>query len=334
MRIAVKLSERQWAVGILSLIAALLAPGICRAAFGQTAGQQPQRPLGVLVKFKDGKSLTTQSLKREGNNVIVSVPMNTGSAQAQVLAGASSNGPVPTAEQHPQAVSMAQVGYSVANIARIEFPVPPQIKSSTDLMLHDKPMAAIAQIEPIVAFYRPFQDVPGNWWPQAASLKLSALVRLKREGDAEALITDLARCSDPEAAMAARVQQAASMIRRRNYEAARPLLQGAVKESRNPETLALAWVAMGDVELAAKNYDPALLAYLHVPVYFPEQEIQMPASLLGSARAFAGLSDFQKAQDNLDQLKKQYPSSSEASASETELKKIEQAKRAEKASAS
>ena len=70
-----------------------------------------------------------------------------------------------------------------------------------------------------------------------------------------------------------------------------------------------------------RAYDGAVLAYLHVPVFYEDEKLWMPPALLGSARAFRGLADLERAKKSLNDLTAQYPKSAQAEVARKELEK-------------
>ena len=86
--------------------------------------------------------------------------------------------------------------------------------------------------------------------------------------------------------------------------------------------LAPAWVQIGAARLCQREFKPALLAYLHVPIYTPDRARLMPAALLGSARAYLGLEDKHRAEDTLNELLTTYPAAPEASEARQQLQKL------------
>ena len=270
---------------------------------------QPSVSAGVTILLRDGKSITATSVRREGNNVMASVALNFTASSGAAPAGA------------------AQIGYPVSSIAKIDFPEPPQIKGARENLARGKAEEALTQIEPIVAFYQPFRDVPGNWWTPSALVKLNALVSLHREGEAEAMIAHLSQTgSDPEAALAARVQLAAGWARKGDSSKALTVFDAAIKQSKTGETLAQAWVGKGNALLAGKEFADALRAFLHVPVFYPEQKLVMPGALLGSAKAYLALEDAANGKNALGDLTIHYPESPEAAIAKEELQKMEKTK--------
>ena len=65
---------------------------------------------------------------------------------------------------------------------------------------------ALADIEPVVKYYEPFRDLAGNFWAQAALLKVSALAGMQLDKEAETLGDEIRKnVTDPETARAAQL---------------------------------------------------------------------------------------------------------------------------------
>jgi len=216
------------------------------------------------------------------------------------------------------------VAYPVSSIAKIEFPEPPEITEATDLMVQGKTADALAKINPVVAAQAPFKDIPGNWWAQAAQIKLAALGATPgSEADSEMLISDMLNAADPEVVLYARLRQAVNLARKGNSKQAITVCDAVIKQSKRKATLAEAWYTKGSGLLQESQYDAAQLALLHIPVYYSDQKLLMPGALLKSSRAYSGNEDYANAKATLEELMKNYPGSVEAVQAKTELKKVE-----------
>ncbi|MGZ4967488.1 MAG: tetratricopeptide repeat protein, partial [Chthoniobacterales bacterium] len=219
--------------------------------------------------------------------------------------------------------SAGEVGQPISSIAKIEFPEPQGLKVAADLLSQGQAEKALAEITPVLAFYEQFRDIPGAWWAQAAVIKVSALAALGRDVDAEPLAQQIQRtATDPETARAANLRIASSLVKKQEYEKAAQICDAAIKESTRPEVLADAWVTKGNVLLAQKDWDDALLAFLRVPVFYRDEKLFMPPALLGSARAYRRLDDIEHAKRALKDLIAAFPKSSEAAIAQTELQKL------------
>ena len=219
--------------------------------------------------------------------------------------------------------SSGEVGYQISTIAKINFPEPPQLKTTAAFLSQGEPERALADIGPVVKYYHPFRTVPGNWWAQAALLQVSALGGMQLDREAETLGEQIRKSSnDPETARAAQLQLIPGLVRSENFEKALQLCETVIKDSTKPEVLAEAWVRKGDTLLAQRQWDGAVLAYLHVPVFYEDEKRWMPPALLGSGRAFRGLEDLERAKRSLNDLTAQYPKSAQAEMARAELQKM------------
>ncbi len=246
--------------------------------------------------LKTGQTIQTKGVRRSGDMVMGSVQVGQ---------------------------SRGEVGYQASTIARINFPEPPQLKTTAALLSQGEPAKALADIGQVVKYYEPFRDVPGNYWAQAALLEVSALAGMQLDKEAEALGEQIRKNStDPETARAAQLQIVGSLVRKEDYAKALALCDAVIKESARPSVLAEAWVKKGDALLAQRQWDTAVLAYLHVPVFYENEKLWMPPALLGSARAFRGLEDLENAKKSLNDLTAQYPKSAQAETARAELQKL------------
>jgi tetratricopeptide (TPR) repeat protein len=252
---------------------------------------------GQTIILKTDQRVETLGLRRDGDMVLGKVQVGGGSGE---------------------------IGYHLSQIAKIEFPEPRGLKSAADLMTQGQPEKALAEIEPVVAFYQAFKEIPGSWWSQAALIKVSMLAALQRAGEAEALAADIQKSvTDPETARGAQVRLAGGLIRKRDFQKALAICDAAIKESLDPEIVANAWLNKGDALFAQKEWDAALLAYLHVPVFFPDQKLVMPGALLGSGKASALLDDKTQATRSFNDLIAAFPKSAQAAVAQSELQKLQ-----------
>ncbi|HEY1581898.1 MAG TPA: tetratricopeptide repeat protein [Chthoniobacterales bacterium] len=255
------------------------------------------RPVsGQNILLKIGQTIETKGVRRDGDVVM-----------GKIQIGSSSG----------------EVGYQLSTISKIDFPEPPQLKSAAGFLSQGEPEKALADIEPVVKYYQPFRDVTGNYWAQAALLKVSALGGMQLDKEAAALGEEIRQhVTDPETARAAQLQLVPGLIRQEDYPKALQLCDVVIKESSRGDVLAEAWVLKGDACFAQRRWDSAVLAYLHVPVFYQDEKRWMPPALLGSARAFRGLEDLESARKSFNDLAAGFPKSAQAEIARAELKKL------------
>ena len=248
------------------------------------------------IVLTTGQRIDALGIRREGELILGKVQIGTGSGE---------------------------VGYHIPQIAKVEFPEPRGLKEASDLLGQGHADKALAEINQVVSFYEPFKDVPGGWWAQAALIKVSSLGALGRDAEAESLAAQIEKSvADPETARAARLGLAAGLIRKENFEAAAKICDSTIKESARPDILAEAWVKKGDLLFAEKKWDEALIAYLHVPIFYPDEKLSLPRALLGSALSYLRLDDNDRAKKSLSELIDAFPKSAEAATAQIEIQKI------------
>lgn len=248
------------------------------------------------ILLQTGQKIETQGVRRDGDMVMGKVQVGTGTGE---------------------------VGYHLPQIAKVEFPEPRALKAAAEFLVRGQPDKALAEINPVITYYNPFKDVPGNWWAQAALIKVSILAAQQKEKEAETLAGEIEKSAkDPDMARAAQLKLVNALIRKSEFEKAIGICDTALKSSIDPTTLATAWIAKGDALFARKDWDEALVAYLHVPIFYPDEKILQPAALLGSGKAYRRLNDRDRAKKSLNELVSSYPQSAEANAAQTELKKL------------
>jgi len=249
------------------------------------------------ITFKNGKKTPGAGLKRSGDTILSAISVAGGSGT---------------------------VGYPISNIARIDFPKPAALEKATKLLSEGKAKAALTEVESVISAQSPFRSIPGNWWARAAAVKLIALVSLRQDQAAGQLLAEVRKGDlEPATRQLADLSNAMLLSRKGDYEQSIDLLAPILKDSRDPGTLAAAWVCEGDNRLGLKEPSSALRAYLHLPVFYPEQALWMPGALLGSARAFEAIDDLERANGSLDTLLKDYGSSPEAGLAVLDRKRIE-----------
>jgi TolA-binding protein len=114
------------------------------------------------------------------------------------------------------------------------------------------------------------------------------------------------------------------MIRRQEYDKAARVCEEAIKESTQTEVLADAWLNKANLLFAQKQSGAALMAYLHVPVFFRDARLVLPDALLGSVRAYRRLDDAEHAKKAAQELTAAFPKAPQVALAQAEVQKIQQ----------
>jgi len=250
-----------------------------------------------MILLKSGESVPATTFQRQGDLLMVAVTNSTG--------------------------SKGQVAYYISDVVELQFPQPPEMIATSDLIAKGRAARALEVIEPIVAFQKTIRDIPGNWWAKTALVKCTALVALNRPADAELILKDIATTStEPEIQLAAKLQLAL-LDPPKDPAVALAAYDGVISQSTDTKTLTQAWLAEGDLYLAQHQADEALMAYLTVTVFYPQNNPQVPRALWGAAQAYAKLKDSKNQDLTLNDIVTHYPDNPEASLAKAEIMKKE-----------
>jgi tetratricopeptide (TPR) repeat protein len=249
--------------------------------------------------LKDGRIVPAPKMRRTGENLFVAVQIGS---------------------------SQGEAGIPYASIVRADFPPPAELATAAELIAQGKNEEALAALAPAFGFFQPIADVPGSWWPQLALLKAEALEKSGRSKDSAVLLDQIVRSAkDPTSVEMARLRLTRSLIAQGKYAEAQAICDAALeKHADNGAISAECWIRSGDIQFAQKQYEPALLAYLHVPALYARQSAFMPAALLGSARAYIGLKEIPRGTEALSEIVQEFPSTAEAKTASEELKRLTQ----------
>jgi tetratricopeptide (TPR) repeat protein len=247
--------------------------------------------------LKNGQSMAADDLKRDGDMLTVMIKTPNGGS--------------------------GRVGFQVEDVASLDLPAPDGFAEAQQLASQGQYDHALTEIEPILAYQKTIQDVPGNWWAHAALVKASSLAGLNRDDEARALLTEISANSTDIVVLSRVKLQVALLTKLKDPQEAIDTIDAAVGQIKDPDTLTRACIAEGNIHLSQHESDSALLDYLTVVVFYPEHNPLLGKALLGAGRAYANLKDFTNATKIFEKVITTYPDSPEADSSKTELSKIQ-----------
>jgi tetratricopeptide (TPR) repeat protein len=127
---------------------------------------------------------------------------------------------------------------------------------------------------------------------------------------------------DPESRLAAKLQLTL-LAPPADPAQALAVYDAVINQSSDTKTLTQAWLAKGDLHYAQHNFDEALMAYLTVTVFYPENNPLLPRALWGAAQSYARLKDRKNQDLTLQELVKNYPDNPETVLARAEILKQE-----------
>lgn len=219
---------------------------------------------------------------------------------------------------------VGKVGYPLATIDRLEMAKPPQMVQAEGLLATGKFAQAAAAIEPVIASQQALRGIKGNYWAQASLVKTSAQIGEGKGQDAAALLTQLSLYTlDPSVVATAKARLAGILAqggKEKAGEAIR-LADEIIASSENRSVLAEAYLARGRACFAQDNFSDALMAYLHLPVFYDGQPTSTAAAVLGSGRCYMALGDTRRGVRTFLEIEDQFPNMPEAAAAKAEMEK-------------
>lgn len=267
---------------------------VCRFLFGASV----LLPLGVradTLVLKDGRTVVGKSFLRQGNTI--------------VLTSGPNGEPV-----------TESTGIPLAEIAKVDCDVPTVFGTAPALLAVGKFTKALEEVEPALKAAETYVDLPGCRWPELFVLRAHILVAMGKDADAVTMASTMRKTKTPVLVCNSQALLALIAARKGDHGEAASLVEDAlIDESSSPGAIAASSVARGLCLLEKKQYPEALKAFLELPVFLPDETALSGIALLGSARAYYGMEDFDRSIATLESLIKTRPETPEITTAETLL---------------
>ena len=249
------------------------------------------------VSLQNGQTSPYQSLARQGDMLMLTIKTPSGGT--------------------------GQVGYQVADVARIDQPLPQEIAAASALVAQGKFAQALQTITPVVEQQQTLRDLAGNDWAQAALVQVSALAGEQKLDEAKALVTEIGNFSKDPAVLNAVKLQITLATKFTDPDQALAAYDAILAASTEPLTASPAWLAEGDIHFARHEYDSALMAYLTIAVFYPEHNPFLAKALWGAGQSYGKLKDEKNALKTFHQLADAFPEAPETTLAKAEIVKKE-----------
>ncbi len=286
-------------------IAVVLTAAIALAGFSPPAEAQ------ALI-LKDNSKLTPEQFSIEGGKVLKKVQIGT---------------------------NIATTPLQMSTIQRMDWPRPEELVAASDMLSRGQTKEALELLAKGRAFFEPFKDIPGNWYAELSIAQLEAMsnsedftATLKALADAQRLKLDDAQRLKLKIVKLNVDRQASS-----DYVGTIVQAENILSESTDSSVGAAVWMIIGEVYTKQKDWEKALMAYLHVPVFYGTQAQKVPEAELQAARTLAKMRRFEDAQSYYARLEESYKGSGIAETATKEkagingLKNDEEAEKAKEA---
>lgn len=250
------------------------------AAAGLFAGAA----FGQAIVLKDGTRIPDTEFKLDGSKIIRTVKIGETSATTEL------------ARQ---------------NIGYLDWPEPTEILEARNLMAQAKSAEALALLKKGVDFFEQFQSIEGNWYQP---LLFAYVETLSQAGQFEDTIKLLPRLRalqlTDEQKMTLRIIQL-DIDRQTSTEYASILAeaQGILSDTSDSSVGAAIWMIIADIHAKKKEWEPALMAYLRVPVFYGTQMQRVPDAELKAGQMLVKMKRYEDAQALFSRLADSYKGS-------------------------
>lgn len=254
-------------------------------------------PGAITVILKDGSSATAETLTAQGSGFSLKPP---GGGAARVIAA--------------------------AQIERLEMDPPVLLAEVEAAYTADDMTRTLTALGKLKVELEPLKNIEGGreWWIEGEFLRAHILLSQKRVADVETSMKEIAANGS-----AAEKRHAAVFLAHLTALAGDPhqgleTLKSLILEARDAETLADAWLFTGQHRAAINEPAEALLAFMRVPVFYPERRLPLAAARLGAARCHMALEDHAAARRVLKELLSTQGTSAEGKEAKKLLTQVEQ----------
>jgi tetratricopeptide (TPR) repeat protein len=241
--------------------------------------------MAQMLVLKDGTQLGTEAFKIEGGKVYRVVQL----------------GPDKT----------AQSLLPTANILKIDWPDVEELTEANNLLAAGKTAEAVAVLKKGKDFFEPFENVEGNRYSEVYLAYVDALSQSGAFEDTLKAIPGL-RLLKLTSEQQLKLKIIQLNIDRQTSSNPKSIVAQAeiiLSDTDDSAVSASLWTLIGDVYFRAKDWEQALMAYLHVPVFFGTQVQKVPEAELNAARCLREMRRFEDATGYYTRLEETYPGS-------------------------
>jgi tetratricopeptide (TPR) repeat protein len=257
------------------------------------------------ITLKDGRVVETQGVTVKDTTVMAKVELQPG--------------------------QVGEIGIPLDQIEKVNFAVPVEVTQAVEKLHDGKTIEAGAFADAAMKSQAATKKVPGSPWPTAALVKAQVLMAQGKPQDAKKLSQEVMDTSvDPETKFGAEIHLAAVDALEGKPAPAIAVYERVQKESHDPHVLSTAAIFMGQARLDLKQWEDALLAFLQIPVLYPDQKQFLPKALLGAGKAYVNLLDTTRAKASFTEVTTKFASAPEAEEAKAELKRIEELEKSKK----
>lgn len=218
----------------------------------------------------------------------------------------------------------AQVNINTSDIDSLDWPDVPELLEAQNQLSAGKVQDAVATLQKTKEFFDPFKTISGSPYQQVAMAYVEAL---DQAGDFDTLLRALPEVEKMEwdKQNQLKLQIIKLNMQRRTSSNHEEILAQAKNILSGTDDSAIAgriWMTIADIHLRKEAYEEALMAALHVPVFYGSQGSLVPQAELFAARCLVKMERFEDARGFYERIIQAYPGSESENVAKKELAPI------------
>lgn len=217
---------------------------------------------------------------------------------------------------------LAESTLSPTQITELQWPTSIELVSGREQMAQGKIEEAAETFKRGRDFFAPFKDVNGGgrWYQELFFAYVEALNEAGKFEDMVRMLPELKslKLTDSQKTRLKILELDKDRQTSSDYDAILGQADAILQETDDSETGASIWGIIGDVYTKKKEWEKALMAYLHISVFYGTQVAKVPDAELNAARSLAKMRRFEDATGFFNRIIQAYPGSAVAATAEKE----------------
>lgn len=215
----------------------------------------------------------------------------------------------------------AQATLALTDIDRMDWPNVKEVQEAELLRSQGKVKEATEILVKALEFFKPFRNIKGNPYPDVAFAYVEAL---DQAGDFDTLIRVLPDVESMKWNEAKKLKLGIiklNMERRttQDQDSVLAKAESLLRDTDDSDVSARLWMTIGEVHTKKGRWEEALMAYLHVPVFYGSQAALVPQAELSAARSLSGMARFKDAVVMYQRISETYKGSGIAETAKKEM---------------
>lgn len=215
----------------------------------------------------------------------------------------------------------AQATLALTDIDRMDWPNVKEVQEAELLRSQGKVKEAIEILVKALEFFKPFRNIKGSPYADVAFAHVEAL---DQAGDFDTLIrvlpeVELMKWSDAKKLKLGIIKLNMERRTTQDQDSVLAKAESLLRDTDDSDVSARLWMTIGEVHTKKNRWEEALMAYLHVPVFYGSQAAIVPQAELSAARSLAAMERFQDAVVMYQRISETYKGSGIAETAKKEM---------------